>query len=87
MNLDARNGDSGWFVWRCDTCQIQKRVIWVDTELARWGECIGICLQTKDMLIAERQEKAIRILPESRTVLINPRELPEEVQNQAEVFG
>jgi hypothetical protein len=84
MRLDARTGDTGWYVFDCAKCRPVEEVVWCDEETARWGQVLrdvpfvshGTRLPFDALLV--RQEQRIRIYPERRLVLFNEVELDDE---------
>ena len=69
MRLDARNGDTGWYVWHVGQARHVENAVWVDDDLARWADRPRLPV---DPEIAEHQAQRIAILPSRRLVLIDP---------------
>lgn len=76
MKLDARKGDTGWYVFDCARCCPVESVVWCDEETARWGHVPPP--GSDGCALTVHQEHRIRIYPERRLVLFNEVELDDE---------
>ena len=74
MRLDARKGDTGWFVFDVPHCAQIKCCVWVDSDTANYGAWRSHP-SLLDVFLGEppvHQAKLIRIDVAARTVLIDP---------------
>lgn len=79
MRLDSRRGDTGWHAFDMATCSVPHGMVWVDDEIAAWGQydtarsVLLLCAITGiDVPIVEHAERRIVIYPERKFILLNP---------------
>lgn len=91
MRLDARKGDTGWYVFHVPRAQCVPDVIWICDETHQWaqywrgtnGRLIGITPFSLDYEV--HQAKLIRIFPSRKLVLIDPIDDPDAEKDDQEV--
>ena len=77
MRLDARKGDTGWFVYDAEACRKIEYAVWFDDETAQYGVYDGLFFA----LVGEPttiQAKRIVIYPDRKLVIVNPVEDDED---------
>lgn len=78
MRLDARSGAGhDWRIWECEQMTAPRLVVWVDDETAQYCKHPFPPRKVNGKWTVEIvQAKQIRILPGTKTILINP--IPDE---------
>ena len=72
MRIDARvppHKYFDWVVWHAERCCQLRTVVWVDDETHKYGQHD---ILTPPFPIITKQAKRILILPDQKTVIINP---------------
>jgi hypothetical protein len=87
MRLDARKGDTGWFVWDCRRAREVPYCVWVDDAAAQYGHWENEDHHRAAVLAgwppSVAQVERIAIITTSRLVLIDP--VDEEEKDLIEV--
>lgn len=74
MRLDAREGAYfGWEVYHAVRCEMLRHVVWVDSDVACWGEyAYPFQIVGDELVIRERQATRIDIHLDRKLVVIDP---------------
>lgn len=83
MLLHAKDGHTGFFIWDCEACCTIDGVRWVNDDTAQYGIWV-FEFPTETFETRAVQRKKIVINMEAKTILVDPKELPEDAEDKEE---